>query len=64
MTSLRRLDLYSNLEEAHIQGELGKQLGEVCKFAVAPGTCDAPHSTFAATRGTFCVAPQAFFGDP
>ena len=64
MTSQRRLDLYSNLEEAHILEGLGRQLEVVCKFVVAPRTCDAPHSTFTAVQGTFCVAPQAFFGDP
>ena len=64
MTCQRRLDLYSNLEEAHILEELGKQLEVVCKFAVAPRTCDAPHSTFAAVQDTFYVAPQASFDDP
>ena len=64
MTCQRRLVPYSNLEEARILEELGKQLEVVCKFAVAPRTCDAPHSTFAAVQGTFCVVPPASFGDP
>jgi hypothetical protein len=58
------LALCSSLGEACKLEQLGKLLEVVCKFAVAPRTCDAPHSTFAAIKGTFCVAPPDFFGAP